>query len=403
MPSTTAGATAGPPPLKINATKAWPFFLALARGYRAANPYHNATHASDVLYTVHCFLLSTSLMGLFSPEQRLAVLVGAAMHDFKHPGFTNNFEIVSRSELALVYNDRSVYESMHVSESFRLLRANDGALDIFDTLTPAQYKAVRESIVRSVLATDMTSHFPTLGDFEGKVVPLIQHHRHGAAAPPPPAGSPPTLSSTARATSSSLPATPGAAELLARERELILALKPHAPLILDLVLHSADIRCAGARHGNQGPKGGKRTETNVSFPIPRSARQQSGQAPPGLPTVGRARHQRVLPRWRPRARRRAPHLRVLRPHEASPRQGTCQRPRDQWRRNETEWNQAELCWARASQAQVGFIDFIVKPLFDQWGKLLEDLQGEFTQNLSTNRAHYARLKEEEERDAALRA
>jgi hypothetical protein len=51
-----------------------------------------------------------------------AGLVSAIIHDFQHPGYTNQFMINSEHELALTYNDQSVLENFHLSEAFKVIK-----------------------------------------------------------------------------------------------------------------------------------------------------------------------------------------------------------------------------------------------------------------------------------------
>ena len=47
------------------------------------------------------------------------LLLSAIIHDYHHTGTTNNFHIQSTSDLAVVYNDKSVLENHHVAAFFR--------------------------------------------------------------------------------------------------------------------------------------------------------------------------------------------------------------------------------------------------------------------------------------------
>jgi hypothetical protein len=47
-----------------------------------------------------------------------AMLLGAACHDFNHPGVNNKFQIDAQNHLAMTYNDISVLEHMHVASTF---------------------------------------------------------------------------------------------------------------------------------------------------------------------------------------------------------------------------------------------------------------------------------------------
>merc|ERR1719356_1222329 len=53
---------------------------------------------------------------------RLISLVSAALHDVGHTGQNNVYHVSIRSDLAIMYNDSSVLENMHVSSAFQLMK-----------------------------------------------------------------------------------------------------------------------------------------------------------------------------------------------------------------------------------------------------------------------------------------
>uniref|UniRef100_A0A8D2P8U7 3',5'-cyclic-nucleotide phosphodiesterase n=1 Tax=Zosterops lateralis melanops TaxID=1220523 RepID=A0A8D2P8U7_ZOSLA len=126
---------------------------ALESGYgKFRNPYHNQVHAADVTQTVHCFLLRTGML-----IEVLAIVFAAAIHDFEHTGTTNSFHIQTKSDTAILYNDRSVLENHHISAVFRLMQ--DEELNIFVNLTKDEFAELRALVIEMVLATDMSCHF----------------------------------------------------------------------------------------------------------------------------------------------------------------------------------------------------------------------------------------------------
>jgi len=62
-----------------------------------------------------------------------AVILGAIIHDFQHPGRNNAFEVATQSPLAINYNDISVLENHHLASAFRLLK--DPETDILSGMT----------------------------------------------------------------------------------------------------------------------------------------------------------------------------------------------------------------------------------------------------------------------------
>jgi calcium/calmodulin-dependent 3',5'-cyclic nucleotide phosphodiesterase len=93
-------------------------------------------------------------------HELFAMFIAAIVHDFEHTGTSNNFHIQSRSDVALIYNDRAVLENHHVSAASRLMRIDD--YNIVSEFTSDEYKNFRHLVIEMVLATDMTCHFTQL-------------------------------------------------------------------------------------------------------------------------------------------------------------------------------------------------------------------------------------------------
>ncbi|XP_019466381.1 calcium/calmodulin-dependent 3',5'-cyclic nucleotide phosphodiesterase 1B [Meleagris gallopavo] len=131
---------------------------ALEVGYgKYRNPYHNQAHAADVTQTVHCFLLRTGMLHYLTEIEVLAIIFAAAIHDYEHTGTTNSFHIQTKSDCAILYNDRSVLENHHISAVFRMMQ--DDEMNIFVNLTKDEFVELRALVIEMVLATDMSCHF----------------------------------------------------------------------------------------------------------------------------------------------------------------------------------------------------------------------------------------------------
>ncbi|KAM4699581.1 dual specificity calcium/calmodulin-dependent 3',5'-cyclic nucleotide phosphodiesterase 1B isoform 2-T2 [Discoglossus pictus] len=134
------------------------FLDSLEAGYgKYKNPYHNQIHAADVTQTVHCFLLRTGMVHCLNEIEILAIIFAAAIHDFEHTGTTNSFHIQTKSDCAILYNDRSVLENHHVSAVYRIMQ--DDEMNIFVNLTKDEFTELRSLVIEMVLATDMSCHF----------------------------------------------------------------------------------------------------------------------------------------------------------------------------------------------------------------------------------------------------
>eukprot|EP01001_Neometanema_parovale_P006136 NODE_2514_length_1400_cov_108.516836_g2390_i0.p1 GENE.NODE_2514_length_1400_cov_108.516836_g2390_i0~~NODE_2514_length_1400_cov_108.516836_g2390_i0.p1 ORF type:complete len:296 (+),score=65.42 NODE_2514_length_1400_cov_108.516836_g2390_i0:332-1219(+) len=133
------------------------FLQAVESGYHP-NPYHNSTHAADVLQITHYIVEPGGLKDAIkmTPNDCLAALLSACIHDYDHPGFNNNFHIRTSAYLAILYNDRSVLENHHLAQVFDLVK--NPKYNIFSEMTWEQFKDVRDTMLEMVLSTDMGSH-----------------------------------------------------------------------------------------------------------------------------------------------------------------------------------------------------------------------------------------------------
>ncbi|XP_062262373.1 dual specificity calcium/calmodulin-dependent 3',5'-cyclic nucleotide phosphodiesterase 1A-like [Platichthys flesus] len=135
------------------------FVDSLEGGYRKhKNPYHNLMHAADVTQTIHFLILKTGMVHWLTELEIFAIIFAAAIHDYEHTGTTNNFHIQTRSDTAMLYNDRAVLENHHVSAAYRLLQ-DDDEKNILSNLNKDDWRELRSLVVEMVMATDMSCHF----------------------------------------------------------------------------------------------------------------------------------------------------------------------------------------------------------------------------------------------------
>jgi hypothetical protein len=136
-------------------------------GYRSENPYHNSSHAADVLHSVVYFMSQDNVSSFFSIEEFKAGIIAAIIHDYRHPGVNNAFLVETRDPLAQLYNDLGVLENFHSASFFEMRLEKE--LDIFEYMKSYQRIGIRKTIIEMVLATDMSTHFETLGTFKTKL------------------------------------------------------------------------------------------------------------------------------------------------------------------------------------------------------------------------------------------
>ena len=131
----------------------------IAQGYNRKNPYHTDLHAADMIQTIYVYdvfakfhtILKLSDLDLFS------IFFSAIIHDYGHPGLNNNYLIRTKDDLAIKYNDISVLENYHVSESFNIILKNPEN-NIFENLSEDNFRLCRKNIIECILGTDMTLH-----------------------------------------------------------------------------------------------------------------------------------------------------------------------------------------------------------------------------------------------------
>ena len=118
------------------------FLRRVEEGYKM-NPYHNCTHAADVLQTLYVLLHRGGLVpGYADPITLLACYLAAIVHDFEHVGFNNDFLVISSDPLAVRYNDRAPMENHHLAAAFSLLARRE--YNFLDGMPKADFNRIRK-------------------------------------------------------------------------------------------------------------------------------------------------------------------------------------------------------------------------------------------------------------------
>jgi len=147
------------------------FFLSLKAGYRAV-PFHNFRHALSTMHFAFKLMTESECTKVLNYESQYAILVAALCHDCDHRGCNNAFEIMTRSELALRYNDNAPLENHHCARTFEIALGSStkaGNCNIFSGLNRESFVNVRQLTIAGILSTDMKHH--------GDHVNLIQSFR----------------------------------------------------------------------------------------------------------------------------------------------------------------------------------------------------------------------------------
>jgi hypothetical protein len=135
----------------------------ISNGYNRGNPYHTDLHAGDITQSCLVYFKSGKINKICKLNQlsKCALFLSCICHDYKHPGVNNNFLKDTRNSLAIKYNDTSILENMHISESFKLTIDNPDC-NIFSGLNSENYNQLRKEMISCVLYTDMTKHNLTI-------------------------------------------------------------------------------------------------------------------------------------------------------------------------------------------------------------------------------------------------
>jgi len=92
--------------------------------------------------------------------EKFILLLSCGTHDVAHPGNTNLFEINTKSNLALAYNDKSVLENYSLFIFFNFI--NNTNMNIFSDLEIIDSKMIRKNFITNIIATDMSNHLVDL-------------------------------------------------------------------------------------------------------------------------------------------------------------------------------------------------------------------------------------------------
>ena len=171
-------------PLQTTRPTIFNFVNEVRTRYIAANPYHNFRHAVDVCHTCYKFLRITNAIHFMESLDLAAILISGLVHDVGHPAVNkyvgifccwifyqllmacySAFLIATGHDMALLYNDRSPLEMMHIATLFQdILRVPNA--NILEHISPSKYKEIRRRIVLMVLATDMGFHFEQVSQLQ---------------------------------------------------------------------------------------------------------------------------------------------------------------------------------------------------------------------------------------------
>eukprot|EP00002_Diphylleia_rotans_P019375 TRINITY_DN374_c0_g1_i3.p1 TRINITY_DN374_c0_g1~~TRINITY_DN374_c0_g1_i3.p1 ORF type:complete len:791 (-),score=133.34 TRINITY_DN374_c0_g1_i3:753-3125(-) len=153
---------------QINEAKLMNFLKEMESGY-PDNPFHNRIHAADVTMNMNYILHRPRVVASLTDLDKLACIIAACSHDFRHPGVNNAFHIALDKPEAITYNDRSVLENFHLAQTFQVILNQSKEFDFLEKLSKQDRKELRDTMIEMVLATDMANHFAIMGQFKSQL------------------------------------------------------------------------------------------------------------------------------------------------------------------------------------------------------------------------------------------
>ncbi|CAI5708848.1 unnamed protein product [Hyaloperonospora brassicae] len=127
------------------------FLRHIQERYDDSMPFHNATHAADVMHTLFMLLWNTRLGEKISHHNKIGALLAAVMHDVEHVGLTNDFLIKTGHPIARKYPTKAPMESKHMD--LALQAVVDPEFGILSKMTPVYQNEVLDVVRETISAT----------------------------------------------------------------------------------------------------------------------------------------------------------------------------------------------------------------------------------------------------------
>lgn len=116
-------------------------------------PYHNWTHACDVVQFTSYQLITAGLDKVLPPLEIFAILLASISHDAGHEGYNNIYNLKVGTPLGVLFKDQSVMETYHCVVLIRLLAIKES--NILQNLSANDVKKIWNLIIALILATDI--------------------------------------------------------------------------------------------------------------------------------------------------------------------------------------------------------------------------------------------------------
>ncbi|KAL0277369.1 UNVERIFIED_CONTAM: hypothetical protein PYX00_004686 [Menopon gallinae] len=135
--------------------------LSVKKNYRPVK-YHNWRHALNVAQTMFAMLKTGKMERFMKDLEILGLLVACLCHDLDHRGTNNAFQTKTESPLAILYTT-STMEHHHFDQCVMIL--NSEGNNIFQALSPEDYRYVMKIVENAILSTDLAMYFKKKNSF----------------------------------------------------------------------------------------------------------------------------------------------------------------------------------------------------------------------------------------------
>ncbi|GAN05409.1 high affinity cGMP-specific 3',5'-cyclic phosphodiesterase 9A-like isoform X2 [Mucor ambiguus] len=155
--------------LDLSVSQLLDFLIDVADKYTEA-PYHTFYHAVDIVTILYYLCHDLNADMYLTDLDKSILLVAALCHDIGHPGFTNSFQINTKTELAGKYGETSTLETYSVHLTMELLSKHN----------TAHSHVVRDTIKDLILSTDMAYHSELIKQAD-QLVHLVEQARKSSS------------------------------------------------------------------------------------------------------------------------------------------------------------------------------------------------------------------------------
>ncbi|XP_059611325.1 cGMP-specific 3',5'-cyclic phosphodiesterase [Phlebotomus argentipes] len=131
------------------------WILSVRKNYRPVK-YHNWRHALNVAQTMFAMMKTGKMERFMHDLEILGLLVACLCHDLDHRGTNNAFQTKTESPLAILYST-STMEHHHFDQCVMIL--NSEGNNIFQALSPEDYRRVMKTVEAAILSTDLAMYF----------------------------------------------------------------------------------------------------------------------------------------------------------------------------------------------------------------------------------------------------